>query len=674
MNTPAAPSRIDAPSALPLGTRLAEFELREVLGVGGFGIVYLAFDHALEREVAVKEYMPASLAGRTETMHVSVRSQSDAESFALGLKSFVNEARLLARFNHPSLLKVLRFWEGNGTAYMAMPVMRGRTLKDVRLALDEPPSEAWLRALLDPLLGAIEKLHSEGVYHRDIAPDNIQIEPDGHPVLLDFGAARRVLSDKSQTLTAILKPAYAPIEQYAEVGAVKQGPWTDLYALGATLHYVLLKRPPAPATARTVHDEASILTTDRLPGCSENFLRTLDWMMAPRPMDRPQSVAALREVLDGRRAPPWPPMAAAMPPVSLSEDQTVVLQRSGQHAPAATRVDDPDATRVVPHTGSGHSAAPGLSARPQGLMSAPLPFAVSPTLPPTVSLHAPAPAPNAAAPSRSEKPPPSNPDTAPAATPVPGSNRMPLWLGAAAAVVLLGAAVVFWPRAAGPVAALPAAAVPSPAPAPVVVAPAPAPAALPAETPVATVAAQPEVAAPRVETPAPAAATTATTATTATAAAITATRPPPATTPPGRPGVVGDATPSNTASNKPPARTGSGQSPGTTSSPYGQGTGSTGGALSGSGGYAPPAQSAPPAYNTAPTPPPAGSPTTTPPNVPNAGYPAQPPAQAAPYTPEGKCGTRNPLRYFVCMERECLRSEFSSHPECQQWRKNAKPE
>ena len=216
--TPPSGTYTQSPSALPPGTRLGEFELLRVIGVGGFGIVYLALDHDLEREVAVKEYMPASLAGRTETLHVSLRSQSDADTFALGLRSFVNEARLLARFDHPSLLKVHRYWEANGTAYMAMPVMRGRAVKEVRQEMAKPPDEAWLRALLDPLLGAIERLHSEGVYHRDIAPDNIQIEPDGHPVLLDFGAARRVISDKSQTLTAILKPAYAPFEQYAEAG------------------------------------------------------------------------------------------------------------------------------------------------------------------------------------------------------------------------------------------------------------------------------------------------------------------------------------------------------------------------------------------------------------------------------------------------------------------------
>ena len=389
--------RADTPSALPAGTRLSEFELRGLLGVGGFGIVYLAFDHALEREVAVKEYMPASLAGRTETMHVSLRSQSDAETFALGLKSFVNEARLLARFDHPSLLKVHRFWEANGTAYMAMPVMRGRTVRELRQGMQQPPDEAWLRALLEPLLGAIDKLHTEGVYHRDIAPDNIQVEPDGHPVLLDFGAARRVISDKTQTLTAILKPAYAPIEQYAEVGSVRQGPWTDIYALGATLHYLMLGRPPSPATARAVHDDASALTTQSLPGCSENFLLTVDWMLAPRPADRPASVAALREVLAGRAHPPRRRVDATPQPSQWSS--TVILPPAGA-APALSDGLDlnighdatvlmPRATAALPEHVPQHEIAAMPEAEPPLEMhaSAPMPFRAPPV---AASLSAPA--------------------------------------------------------------------------------------------------------------------------------------------------------------------------------------------------------------------------------------------------------------------------------------------
>lgn len=357
----------ESPTALPLGTRLGEFEIRRVLGVGGFGIVYLAFDHTLEREVAIKEYMPSSLAGRTASLHVSLRSRSDADTFALGLRSFVNEARLLARFDHASLLKVYRFWEANGTAYMAMPAYRGRTLKDERASMAEPPDEAWLRRQLLPLLGALEALHGAGVYHRDIAPDNILLEADGQPVLLDFGAARRVIGDKSQTLTAILKPAYAPIEQYAEAGSVRQGPWTDLYALGATMHFMLLGRPPPPATARAVHDDQTPLAAQGLPGCSGEFLRAIDWMLAPRPADRPQSVKALREVLEGRAAAPMPDQRQPQPG---GWERTQILSPSSVSKPTVDPtmpIDEP--TVVVPPsrapvTAAAHPAAPPLAPQP----------------------------------------------------------------------------------------------------------------------------------------------------------------------------------------------------------------------------------------------------------------------------------------------------------------------
>ncbi len=431
MSEPSSRQRVDAPSALPVGARLGEFELLQVLGVGGFGIVYLAFDHALEREVAVKEYMPASLAGRTETMHVSLRSQSDAETFALGLKSFVNEARLLARFDHPSLLKVHRFWEGNGTAYMAMPVMRGRTVKDVRADMRQPPDEAWLRAILDPLLGAIEKLHSEGVYHRDIAPDNIQIEPDGHPVLLDFGAARRVISDKSQALTAILKPAYAPIEQYAEVGSVRQGPWTDLYALGATLHYLLLGRPPPPATARAVHDDMSALGRQSLPGCSEHFLATIDWMLSPRPADRPQSVAQLRAALDGQALPA---AHVPAPQAALGLEDTLLLPAGAMEMDIT--LDGPDApTVVVPPAGR-------TKAAPRPAPQAMVPSVPQPTMQPAQA------APAKAAVTRNSPPPSASASAAPVSPKVPTrppSRWMPLVLGVAVVAAGCGRGR-FWPR------------------------------------------------------------------------------------------------------------------------------------------------------------------------------------------------------------------------------------
>ena len=599
----------DNPSALPPGTRLGEFELLSLLGVGGFGIVYLAFDHALEREVAVKEYMPASLAGRTETMHVSLRSQSDAETFALGLKSFVNEAKMLARFDHPSLLKVHRFWEANGTAYMAMPVMRGRTLKDVRAQLGMAPDEAWLRALLTPLLGAIERLHSEGVYHRDIAPDNIQIDSEGQPVLLDFGAARRVINDKSQTLTAILKPAYAPIEQYAEAGSVKQGPWTDLYALGATLHYLLLNRPPPPATARAVHDEASALSTETCPGCSENFLRTVDWMLAPRPADRPQNVAALREVLEGHQAPPLRRDEAPSP---SQWDRTVLASPQPlRSAPAPAALPDPEATRLMA------PPAPAAGAAPSPLTSTDfdLPLDVPPANLPRSVLDMAAPPVSAAL------------SQAPAAS----SRRpwLPLGLGLGI-VAVAGIAFALWPRAGGvpAVDAAASAAMAQPASAAVAGlqgAAASAPAVVP-ESKIATVVVPDAPARAAVTAPAPA---------------------------PVRPSPEKSSTPSAAEAAK------AGQRATAAPTPV----------------AATPAAPAPVVVT------PAAPVATTPaPTVPAAAAPVLAPAAsqatkpAVATGPEAICDGRNPVLYFVCMERECLRSKFSEHADCQKWRKEARRE
>ncbi len=615
------------PSALPRGTRLGEFELQHVLGIGGFGIVYLAFDHALEREVAVKEYMPASLVGRTETLHVSLRSQSDAETFALGLRSFVNEARLLARFDHPSLLKVHRFWEANGTAYMAMPVLRGRTLKELRAGMQQPPDEAWLRALLLPLLGAIERLHSEGVFHRDIAPDNIQIEADGRPVLMDFGAARRVITDKSQNLTAILKPAYAPIEQYAEIGSVRQGPWTDLYALGATLHYLLLGRPPSPSTARAVHDDVTPLAGQGLPGCSDSFLHVVDWMLAPRPTDRPQSVAALRDVLEGRApAPLRRGTAAAM---QSDWDRTIIV------AGAPRGPGSPASATSAPRLSAAPLPASALPAGDDSLATIVTPSALAATGSPSAK-----------------------------------SKLLPVAVGLAVLVVVgLIGGVALWPVApktparepaisssatSGPGTAAPAPTAPgatadAPAagsvaaqPVPPIASPAPLPSPAPAATPA------PTAAATTATTPAPPPATT-----TATSPAPTPSTPPALTA---KPATTTPPTDTARATPKPPA----------TTRPASPTHGPTPGSVTTAQDPAPrPAESLTrPAGDT---------------SRPTAVYPSNPtiaPAVPAEPTrplasgPEATCGAMNPLRYFVCMERECLRGSNQAHSDCQKWRQS----
>jgi hypothetical protein len=286
--------------------------------------------------------MPVSLAGRAAGERVTLRSRAHQENFALGLQSFVNEARLLARFDQPALVKVLRFWEANGTAYMAMPLYKGRNLRQLRRemapgALDD----AWMRALIEPLLGALEVMHDAAVYHRDIAPDNILWCDDVRPVLLDFGAARLVLGDRTQNVTAILKPQFAPIEQYAETQSMRQGPWTDLYALAGTCYFMLTGRAPLPATARVMSDELEPLARLAPPGCSPRLLQVLDWAMAVRPQDRPQSVAEFRDALAGRIAVPvraWP-AARATPaePAAVDSGYEKTIQAASRPEPAGRR-------------------------------------------------------------------------------------------------------------------------------------------------------------------------------------------------------------------------------------------------------------------------------------------------------------------------------------------------
>ena len=288
---------LESNNSLAIGTKLGEFEITGLIGEGGFGIVYLALDHSLGRTVALKEYMPSALAARSESVTVSVKSERHTETFQAGLRSFVNEARLLAQFDHPSLVKVYRFWEANGTAYMVMPYYKGMTLKQSLKQLPTAPDEKWLKELLAPLLDALESIHREQCFHRDIAPDNILLLPEGRPLLLDFGAARRVVGDMTQALTVILKPGYAPIEQYADVQHMKQGAWTDIYALGAVVYFAIMGKTPPPAVGRMIKDDLVPLASAVAGRYSDEFLRGIDRALAVKPADRPQNIAELRDLL-----------------------------------------------------------------------------------------------------------------------------------------------------------------------------------------------------------------------------------------------------------------------------------------------------------------------------------------------------------------------------------------
>jgi serine/threonine protein kinase len=414
----AASSAGESGNALPVGTYISEFEVTSVLGEGGFGIVYLAWDHSLDRRVALKEYMPAALAARSGATQVQVKSARHQDTFDLGKKSFVNEAKLLAQFDHPSLVKVYRFWEANGTAYMVMPFYEGITLKDKLRALGGPPDEEWLMALLAPLTEALAVVHAESCYHRDIAPDNvILLNATGKPLLLDFGAARRVIGDMTQALTVILKPGYAPVEQYAEAPGMKQGPWTDVYALAASVHFAILGKTPPTSVGRLISDNFVPMAQSAAGRYSPRFLEAMDRALRVRPEERTQTVADLRADLGLGGA-------AASSAATVLNPAVPALDR-------ATAVSSQDFDPLA-------SAAP-VVARPAARNSEPAAAAAAPR--------------------------------APAAAAASGGKG--LWIGAGAAVLVLagiGGFMLMSPEPAEPPAV---AAAPAPAPAAPVASPAP---------------------------------------------------------------------------------------------------------------------------------------------------------------------------------------------------------
>jgi serine/threonine protein kinase len=342
----AAPARRGERSttALPPGARVNEFEILGTLGEGGFGIVYRARDHSLGRVVALKEYMPTTLARRSDTQRVTVKSGDHVQTFLAGMRSFINEARILAQFEHPALVKVHRFCEANGTAYMAMPLYEGVTLKQALQTRaaggGARPDEAWLRALIEPLLDTLELLHRSSCLHRDIAPDNILLlggdAASPQPLLLDFGAARRVIGEQTQALTVILKPGYAPLEQYDETAGLRQGPWTDIHALAAVLHYAITGKPPPQAVGRLLQDsyEPLVGLPGRLGRYGDQFLAAIDRGLAPLPQDRPQDVATWRTLLGVRR-----PVAGRVESMHSQRFQPVPSPTPTQEPPpAVTRV------------------------------------------------------------------------------------------------------------------------------------------------------------------------------------------------------------------------------------------------------------------------------------------------------------------------------------------------
>lgn len=284
--------------ALPAGSKILWFEILKVLGKGGFGITYLGRDANQDQLVAVKEYLPTAFASRTEDRQVHPNSESSREKFEWGLKRFLKEAQTLARFRHPAIVRVVSFFRDSNTAYMVMEYVEGEGL-DVLLKRKKTLSEEELRKVLPPLLDGLEVLHNANFIHRDIKPPNILIRQDGSPVILDFGAARQSVGDD---MTSLLSLGYSPFEQYDSSGE-RQGPWSDIYAMGGVLYRCISGRKPSDAAMRI----ASRLRNDDDPmkaaveigkdRYSPTFLAAIDKALEVLETDRPQSIREWRKML-----------------------------------------------------------------------------------------------------------------------------------------------------------------------------------------------------------------------------------------------------------------------------------------------------------------------------------------------------------------------------------------
>ena len=286
--------------ALKPGQTIGRYEIQSVLGQGGFGITYRARDIQLDREVAIKEYLPSALAVRQDSATVLPRSTKMADDFGWGRDRFVTEGRTLASLHRvPAIVQVFDFLEANGTAYIVMELLSGETLED-RISRNGKLTPEEVDRVLWPLLDGLEQVHSAGFLHRDIKPANILLDANGNPTLIDFGASRAAMVGRTAAMTAIFTPGYAAAEQMT---SAKQGPWSDIYGLAATIYHAITGKAPPNAFDRMLDDSYEPLTRLAPAGFAPGLLAGVDAGLAVAARDRPQSIAGWRPILGMTSAP-----------------------------------------------------------------------------------------------------------------------------------------------------------------------------------------------------------------------------------------------------------------------------------------------------------------------------------------------------------------------------------
>lgn len=294
--------------ALERGEMIEEYRIEDILGKGGFAITYLATDTRLDKQVAIKELLPDGIATRVKGNTVVALTASQESDFRWAVDSFLQEAKVLASFEHPNIVSVLRLFETNGTAYIVMPLIQGKTIKEIISQQGKLPYET-VHSIIHPLLNGLTDVHAKGVLHRDIKPENIFLTDQGMPVLIDFGAARQQVSGKSQNITSIITPGYAPIEQYS-TDARYQGAWSDIYAMATVAYHMITGKRPTAASERNdalrnqSPDPLVSLSSLAPAGYPPHFLAALDRALLMSENQRPVDVAT------------WLPMLGEPPQLS----------------------------------------------------------------------------------------------------------------------------------------------------------------------------------------------------------------------------------------------------------------------------------------------------------------------------------------------------------------------
>ena len=321
--------------ALTKGTRLNQYEVLSILGAGGFGITYMARDTSLDTMVAIKEYMPGDLAVRHGDSQVTAKSSLSKGDFDWGLDRFLSEARTLARFRHPNIVRVNQIFQANNTAYLVMEYAKGQSLDDL-LQKAGPLGEEQTKEILSPILDGLKRVHEQGFLHRDIKPGNIIIRDEGGAVLIDFGAARQAIETKSKAITSIVTEGYAPLEQYDGMG--NQGPWTDIYALGAVAYKCLTGNKPPSATSRVRNDPMVPLAIATKGKVSTTFAAAIESALNVYENLRPQSIGDFAAMIAGTMPVPAPVAADDATRVISVEQATQVIRpgATNTYTPAAS--------------------------------------------------------------------------------------------------------------------------------------------------------------------------------------------------------------------------------------------------------------------------------------------------------------------------------------------------